>query len=189
MKELLRQHFGSVGTMKTIRRAAWPWLLLAFTCGCATKKMEVHYQQVEACQIWSDQNNNPADAWQNPLVVFRLVSITNTSAPGTPNSVFYLQHVFYNGDDWHRPEASTGIPSFHDMSQQLRPGQSVHFPLAGAFNGLFAIQVSYTNLDVQGGVFYLNYDSASDESVFMVRDPSPSTFHPYCGKTALSALR
>jgi hypothetical protein len=188
MKELVRQHFGSVGTMKTIRRAAWPWLLLAFTCGCATKKMEVHYQQVEACQIWSDQNDDPAIAWQNPLVVFRLVSVTNTSAQGTPNSVFYLQRVFYNGDTWHRPEVSISIPSFFDISQQLAPGQSVHFP-QGDFDGLFVIQVSDSRPDVQGGVFYLNYDSNPDESVFMVRDPSPSTFHPYCGKTALSVLR
>jgi hypothetical protein len=176
--------------MKTIRRVAWPWLLLAFTCGCATKKMEVHYQQVEACQIWSDQNDNPDNAWQNPLVVFRLVSVTNTSALGTPNSVFFLQRVFYNGDTWHRPEVSTLIPSFGDLSQQLAPGQSVQFPLRGTdITGLFAIQVSDSRPDVQGGVFYLNYDSDPDESVFMVRDPSPSTFHPYCGKTALSALR
>jgi len=25
--------------------------------------MEVQYQQVEACQIWSDQNDDPAMAW------------------------------------------------------------------------------------------------------------------------------
>jgi hypothetical protein len=146
MKELVRQHFGSVGTMKTIRRAAWPWLLLAFTCGCATKQMEIHYQQVEACQTWSDQNDNPDMAFLNPLVVFRLVSVTNTSAQGTPNIVFFLQRVFYNGDTWHRPEVLISIPSFVDTSQQLAPGQSVPFPHSG-ISGLFAIQVS----DTRGG--------------------------------------
>jgi hypothetical protein len=151
--------------------------------------MEVHYQQVEACQIWSDQNDDPASAWQNPLVVFRLVSVTNTSAPGTPNSVFFLQRVFYK-DTWHRPEVFISIPSFGDISQQLRPGQSVHFPIARTdITGLFVIQVSDEHPDVQGKVFYLNYHSDPDESVAMLRDPSPSTFHPYCGKTALSALR
>jgi hypothetical protein len=180
-----------IDTMKTIRRAAWPWLLLVFTYGCATKQMKVHYVQMEACQTWSDQNDDPAWAWQNPLVVFRLVSVTNTSAPGTPNSVFFLHHVFYNGDTWHRPEVVfISIPSLGDYSQQLAPGQSVHFPFPqGGFNGLFVIQVSDSRPDVQGGVFYLSYDSDPDESVFMVRDPSTSTFHPYCGKTALSALR
>jgi hypothetical protein len=175
-------------TMKTIRRAAWSCLLLAVTCGCATKKMEIHYVQVEACQRWSDQYDNPALAWANPLVVFRLVSIKNTSAQGTPNITFDLYHLFLvDSYGWEHPEF-TLIPWMGDIGQQLAPGQSVHFPLP-SINGLFAIQDFDTTADVQGAVFYLNYESASDESVFVVRDPSPSTFHPFCGKTALSALQ
>jgi hypothetical protein len=173
--------------MKTIRRAAWSCLLLAVTCGCATKKMEIHYVQVEACQTWSDQDN-PAVVYPTPLVVFRLVSVTNTSAPGTPNIIFDLYNLYFNGDTREHPEISSGIPSFGDIGQQLAPGQSVHYPLP-SINGLFAIQDFDTPADVQGVVFYLNYESASDESVFVVRDPSPSTFHPFCGKTALSALQ
>jgi hypothetical protein len=178
--------------MKTIRRAAWSCLLLAVTCGCATKKMEIHYVQVEACQTWSDQDN-PAVVYPTPLVVFRLVSVTNTSAPGTPNIIFDLYNLYFNGDTRQHPEISNGIPSFVDIGQQLAPGQSVHFPLPTTnrlISGLFAIQVFFGRTeDVQGAVLYLNYESASDESVFVVRDPSPSTFHPFCGKTALSALR
>jgi len=174
--------------MKTIRRAAWSCLLLAVTCGCATKKMEIHYVQVEACQTWSDQDN-PAVVYPTPLVVFRLVSVTNTSAPGTPNIIFDLYNLYFNGDTREHPEISSGIPSFGDIGLQLVPGQSVHFP-QGRTRALFAIQPFFGRTeDVQGEVFYLNYESASDESVFVVRDPSPWTFHLYCGKTALSALQ
>jgi hypothetical protein len=142
---------------------------------------------VEACQTWSDQDN-PAVVFPNPLVVFRLVSVTNTSAPGTPNIIFDLYNLYFNGDTRQHPEISTGIPSFVDIGQQLVPGQSVHFPEPG-IPALFAIQPWFTTEDVQGAVLYLNYESASDESVFVARDPSPSTFHPFCGKTALSALQ
>jgi hypothetical protein len=79
------------------------------------------------------------------------------------------------------------IPSFVDIGQQLVPGQSVDFPMPG-IPALFAIQ-DFDTTNVQGVYFYLSYESASDESVFVVRDPSPWTFHLYCGKTALSALQ
>jgi hypothetical protein len=176
--------------MKTITRAAWPWLLLAVTCGCSNaKKLEIHYAQIEACQTWSDQNDNPDTAFVNPLVVFRLVSVTNTSAKGTPNITFDLQRVFDNsGGVHHNPEVFTSIPSFGDIGKTLAPGQSIRFPQRG-IPGLFALQPFDTQDDVRGLEFYLFYDSASDESVTMVRDPSRSTFQPYCGKTALSGLQ
>ena len=176
--------------MKTIGRAAWPWLLLAVICWCGNgcqKRLEVHYVQIEACQTWSDGNDNPDTAFLNPLVVFRLVSVTNTSAKGTPNITFDLQQVFFkNGTPQH--PASTGIPSFFDIGQTLVPGQSVHFPKPG-IPALFAIQLFDTTEDVRGLEFLLQYESLSGESVFMVRDPSPSTFQPFCGKTALSGLQ
>jgi hypothetical protein len=150
--------------------------------------MEIHYVQVETCGTWSDQNDPNATS-PNPLVVFRLVSITNTSAQGTPNITFDLYHLFFvDSAGREHPELGLLVPWSGDIGQQLAPGQSVHYPLP-SINGLFAIQDFDTPADVQGVVFYLNYESASDESVLMLRDPSPSTFHPFCGKTALSALQ
>jgi hypothetical protein len=175
--------------MKTITRSAWPCLLLAVTCGCSNaKKLEIHYVQVEACQTWSDQDDNPDTAFQTPLVVFRIVSLTNTSAKGTPDITFDLQRVFYDSRGVHHKPESTSIPSFVDIGQTLAPGQSIQFPQPG-IPALFAVQPFDTNDDVQGQEFFLLYESASDESVLMVRDPSPSTFQPYCGVTALSGLQ
>jgi len=175
--------------MKTIERAAWPWLLLAVICWCGNgcvKTLKVHYVQIEACQTWSDQDD-PNAIFQNPLVVFRLVSVTNTSAKGTPNITFDLQHVFFNNGEENQHPASTNIPSFFDIGQTLVPGESVHFPKPG-IPALFAIQPFFTTEDVRGLEFLLQYESAS-ETVIMVRDPSPSTFQPFCGKTALSGLQ
>jgi hypothetical protein len=130
-------------------------------------------------------------------VVFRLVSIKNTSTRGTPNITFDLQHVFFNNDGvQEHPESSTGIPEFHDLGQTLVPGQSVHFP-QGRIRALFAIQPFFGRTeDVRGLEFLLQYDPRNppaggsvDATVFMVRDPFPSTFQPFCGKTALSALQ
>jgi hypothetical protein len=175
--------------MKTMKRAGWLWLLVAVTCGCNAKQLEVHYVQIEACQTWSDQSDNPDTAFQNPLVVFRLVSVKNNSAKGTPNINFDLQKVFFNsGGVHHFPELDTSIPSFFDIGQMLVPGQSIQFPQSG-IPGLFAIQPFDTTPNVQGQEYFLLYDSASDESVFMVRDPSPLTYQPFCGQTALSALQ
>jgi hypothetical protein len=185
--------------MKTIRRTAWPWLLLAVICWCGNgcqKTLEVHYVQIEACQTWSDQDN-PNVVFPTPLGVFRLVSVKNTSARGTPNITFDLQHVFFNNDGvQEHPESSTGIPEFRDIGLTLVPGQSVHFP-EGQTRGLFAIQVFFGRTeDVRGLEFLLQYDprtpptgGSPDEKVFMVRDPFPSTFQPFCDKAALSALQ
>jgi hypothetical protein len=175
--------------MKTIRPAAWPCLLLALTCGCSNaKKLEIHYVQVEACQTWSDQDDNPDTAFQIPLVVFRIVSLANTSAQGTPDITFDLQRVFYDSRGVHHKPESTSISSFADIGQTLTPGQSIQFPQPG-IPALFAVQPFDTNDNVQGQEFFLLYESASDESVLMVRDPSPLTFQPYCGVTALSGLQ
>ncbi|PYJ18186.1 MAG: hypothetical protein DME96_03355 [Verrucomicrobia bacterium] len=120
-------------------------------------------------------------------IAHRLVSVTNTSAKGTPNITFDLQHVFFNNGEENQHPASTNIPSFFDIGQTLVPGESVHFPKPG-IPALFAIQPFFTTEDVRGLEFLLQYESAS-ETVIMVRDPSPSTFQPFCGKTALSGLQ
>jgi hypothetical protein len=186
--------------MKTIRRTAWPWLLLAVICWCGNgcqKTLEVHYVQIEACQTWNDTDDNPDNASPTPLVVFRLVNIKNTSARGTPDITFDLQHVFFDNDGVQEHPDNTSIPNFHDLGQTTGPGQSVHFP-QGRIRALFAIQVFFGRTeDVRGLEFLLQYDprvppvggSSTDEKVFMVRDPFPSTFQPFCGRTALSAIQ
>jgi hypothetical protein len=179
--------------MKTIGRAAWPWLLLAATCGCGKYRLEVHYVQLENCQTWSDQNDDPEQAFVNPLVVYRLVSVKNTGSAAVP---YDLQNVFIrdlvNGEDNH--PTPTNIPSFGDIGGTLNPGVSRQFPQP-RISGLFALTPVDGTDNVEGSDFFLLYDNSKPLpsgdfiSVLMVRDPSPKTYYPYRGLTALSGIQ
>jgi hypothetical protein len=178
--------------MKTIGRATWPFLLLAATCGCGqTYRLEIHYVQLENCQTWSDQNDDPKQAFQNALIVYRLVSVTNTGKAAVP---YDLQNVFDrdNGVDNH--PTPTNIPSFGDIGGTLNPEVSIQFPQP-RISGLFAVTPVDGTDNVEGIDFFLLYDnsvplpSGDFISVLMVRDPSPKTYYPYRGLTALSGIQ
>ena len=167
-------------------------IVMAAGIGCATspaKRLEVHYVQVESCRTWKDfDDDGSVNVNPDPLIVFRITSITNKSAPGTAAATFDLTNVYYQGLTRQPPEA-TGIQSFVIFSDTSNPG-ATKIPSGG---GLFPIQLFDETIDDQTfpqEAFFLLYNTASqtDQSVFMIREASAPQFQQFCGRSLLSGL-
>lgn len=158
---------------------------LALTSGGCAKKLVVHYVQVETCKTWSDVNDEAAAAYVQPLVVFRIVSMTNNSDSAKD---FNLGKVFYKGANSDHFREPTAIPAFESFSTNMIPGQTMAFPHPSLnLSGLFPIQLwgeGYDDITLINLELFLSYKG---QGVRMVRDPNIHSYYPYCGKTSLSS--
>ncbi len=179
-------------------------LLISTSSGCAKKSLEVLYSHHGTCKTWSDSSDDPALAFIDPLIVFRVTKITNTSTSGTPATRFRLGRVYVTGSaiPKHYPDFTISAPPFGDFAPALQPGETVTYP-DSTITGLAAVQMfgeGYSTDEdsvVAEIEFYLNYETGelpntdpleNVDSVVMIKAVSSGGFRQFCGMSVLNGM-
>ena len=169
-----------------MNRSAVFCLLALATSGCTIKNLEVHYEQVANCASWSEESDEASAAIRQPLVVFRIKSILNTSEKRVPSFVFDLRRVYWEGDRDHYLQ-KMDLPKLQPFILTLGSGEIRYV----SSTGLFAIQLASEGIDeaaLRNLVAQLEYNETSGLSVIMIRDDTTPEFLAFIGKTRLSGL-